>query len=84
MPPPDSRRALSAVMILAACTLAGCSHYKVTDPNSGKAYYTTDVDRERSGTVSFKSAADGSRVTLTSSEVKKISKKEYKAGLKSE
>ena len=62
---------------------AGCSHYyRVTDPSSGKAYYTTEVDNAgRAGAVKFKDSKSGSMVTLQSSEVKEISDDEYKAGL---
>jgi hypothetical protein len=67
---------------------AGCSdshHYRVTDPASGKAYYTTKIDDAgRAGAVKIKDDKTGSTVTLQSSEVKEISADEYEAGLKAE
>lgn len=63
-------------VIAPACS----SHYKVTDPNSGTTYYTKDVDRDRKGgAVHFKDAKTDAEVTLQSSQVEKISKKDYKA-----
>ncbi len=64
---------------------AGCaSYYKVTDPASGKAYYTTKVNEAgQAGAVKFEDEKTGSTVTLQSSEVKEISSDEFKAGLSS-
>jgi len=70
-------------MVLAFLT-AGCSsYYRVTDPGSGKTYYTNEVeDAGRAGAVKFKDAKSGSKVTLQSSDVKEISEEEFDAGLK--
>jgi uncharacterized protein YceK len=63
-------------------TAAGCtSYYRVTDPSSGKAYYTTKVDDVRGGAVKIKDGKTGSTVTLQSSEVKEISEDEYNTGM---
>jgi hypothetical protein len=66
--------------------VAGCSsHYRVTDPASGKTYYTTKInDAGRAGAVKIKDDRTGSTVTLQSSEVKEISAEEYEAGLKAQ
>jgi len=63
---------------------AGCSsHYQVTDPASGKAYYATKIDDAgRAGAVKIKDERTGSTVTLQSLDVKEISADEYEAGLK--
>lgn len=64
------------MMIAAGCT----SYYRVTDPASGKEYYTTKVGGTgRSGAVKIKDDKSGSSVTLQSSEVREISEDEYKA-----
>jgi hypothetical protein len=69
---------LSLAMAAAGCT----SYYRVTDPASGKNYYTTKVSEAgRAGAVKIKDEKTGSTVTLQSSEVKEISEDEYKAGL---
>ena len=67
-------------------TVAACSsHYRVTDPASGKTYYTTKINEAgRGGAVKIKDDRTGSMVTLQSSEVKEISADEYEAGLKGE
>jgi expansin (peptidoglycan-binding protein) len=62
--------------------LSGClfgSYYEVRDPSSSTTYYTTDIDRAgTSGAVKFKDAKTGTAVTLQNSEVKEISKDEFK------
>jgi hypothetical protein len=70
--------ALSALALLAGCA----SYYRVSDPGSGRQYYTTKIEKSRDGNVSFKDAKSGSEVTLQSSEVKEISKSDYDAGVK--
>jgi hypothetical protein len=62
--------------------LAGCaSYYKVTDPATGKEYFTEEYDRARGGHIVFQDARTGSEVTLQSSEVQEISKDTYKANV---
>jgi uncharacterized protein YceK len=62
--------------------VVGCaSYYKVTDPQSGNAYYTEKIENVMGGAVKVKDARTGSIVTLQNSEVKEISEKDYKAGL---
>jgi hypothetical protein len=65
------------VLLAAGCT----TYYKVTDPQSGRVYYTDKIDSDRSGVVKLKDARSKSTVTLQSSEVKEISSSEYKEGL---
>ena len=69
---------LTAALLLTGCT----NYYKVTDPASGRTYYTTEVERERrSTTIQFKDAKSGSEVTLPASEIKEISKEAYKSAV---
>jgi hypothetical protein len=77
---------LTAALMLGGLTMlvAGCSdnYYRVTDPTSGKEYYTTKVgDAGKGGAVKMKDEKTGSMVTLQSSDVKQISENEYEAGL---
>ena len=68
-------------VVLLTLSLAACAHYyKVTDPASGKVFYTQDVDRKGSA-VEFKDAQTGSAVTLQNSEVTKIDKQAYETGV---
>jgi hypothetical protein len=66
---------------LAFITLAGCTkYYRVTDPGSGKSYYTTKVSEAgNTGAVKIKDAKTGGTITLQSSEVHEISEQEFKA-----
>ena len=77
---------LLTTVILGGLTMmiAGCTnYYRVTDPSSGKSYYTTKVgDAGRAGAVKIKDQKTGSTVTLQSSEVKEISAEEYEAAIK--
>jgi len=80
------KRFTSNAWLVAVCgsvlLVAGCAtYYKVTDPQSGKEYYTEEVKSEKGGSVKLRDARTNSDITLQSSEVKEISKDEYKAGL---
>ena len=75
---------INRVVVIIACILslvvAGCgTYYKITDPASSKIYYTDDIKRTKGGTIEFKDANTGSTVTLQSSEVLEIKKKEFNA-----
>jgi hypothetical protein len=76
-------RLATPLCLLAALAAGGCTtYYRVTDPASSRQYYTTDVDKNRDGSIEFDDAMTGSEVTLQSSEIKTISKDEYKAAVK--
>jgi len=62
--------------------IAGCGgYYMVKDPSTGNIYYTDSIDKEKSGAIKFKDAKTDTSVTIQNSEVKKMSKKEYKSAL---
>ena len=68
---------LAFVISLTAC------HYRVTDPASGRVYYTDNIKRyDQSGSIRFKDKLTGQRVTLSSSEYEQLSDKEFKLQLK--
>jgi hypothetical protein len=68
--------ALAALSLgLAAC---GGTYYLVKDPESGREYYTTKVDRSSHGTT-FKDGKSLSTVTLQNCEVTEITKDQYRA-----
>lgn len=67
--------------------LAGCGggYYQVNDPAGDRKYYTSDIDQKtKTGALTFKDEKSGNMVTLQSSEVKEISKDEFKAAVKPE
>ena len=53
------------------------TYYRVTDPSSGKVFYTDQIARNNQN-IRFRDAKSGSDVTLTTSEVKEISSDEFK------
>lgn len=79
---------LAAVLCIA---LAGCSvphvmglgsYYQVTDPASGKVYFTRQIEQEDRGVVEFLDDSSDNWVSLAASEVKTVTQAEYEAGLK--
>jgi len=73
---------LGAAALATAALTAGCAtYYRVTDPGTGRAYYTEKVER-KNGTIMFKDAKTGAEVTMTSSVVLEVSKDEYEKGMK--
>jgi hypothetical protein len=66
-----------------AGSLAGCggNYYRVNDPAGTKEYYTSDIEKTKAGAITFKDEKSGSVVTLQSSEIKEISKDEFKAAV---
>ena len=70
--------------------LAGCSvphvmgmgsYYQVSDPASGKVYFTQQIKREDRGVVEFLDASSDAWVRLPVGQVKTITEAEYRAGL---
>lgn len=65
-----------ALAVLALCL--GCARrYRVTDPGTGRVYYTRDVDKRDSGAAEFTDAKTNAQVTLQSSVVERITKEEF-------
>jgi hypothetical protein len=69
--------------VVCLSVLAGCGGYwQVVDPTTKNVYYTEEVKESKSsGAVKFLDAKTGSEVTLQNSEVKEISKDEFKAAV---
>jgi hypothetical protein len=68
--------------VLGLFVLAGCGGFwMITDPTSKTVYYTEEVKESKAGTVKFIDSKTGSEVTLQSSEVKEITKDEFKAAV---
>jgi len=71
------RWCLAGVM---AFTLCGCAtYYKVTDPGSGRTYYTDSIDHKGNGVIKFKDENTKQIVTLSASEVMEVTKDQFKA-----
>ncbi|MGB7157549.1 MAG: hypothetical protein WBD40_05755 [Tepidisphaeraceae bacterium] len=71
-----------AILTLGALLLVGgcANYYKVTDPTTGKVYYTDDYRERSSGSATLKDGTSGNMVSLQNSEVEKISKEQYDRG----
>ena len=68
--------------VLGLFVLAGCGGYwMVTDPTTKKVYYTEKLKGSKGGAVKFKDAKTGNEVSLQNTEVKEVSKDEFKAGV---
>ena len=62
--------------------IVGCGgYYMVKDPTGGNVYCTTKIKDNPGGTVKFEDDKTVASVKLKNSEVKKISKKEFKSAL---
>ena len=73
-------RTMTAVCLL-ALSAAGCTkYYKVTDPTTGKTYFTTDLKRSSTGGVVLKDGRTGNTVNIQNSESNEITKEEFDAG----
>jgi hypothetical protein len=75
-----NRLVIASVMLSGVLATACATYYKVTEPQSGRVYYTQEVNHERGGGASFTDAGSGAQVTIQNSEVKEISKDEFDAG----
>ncbi len=65
-----------------AVALCGCaSYYKITDPGSGRAYYTDHIDNKGNGVIRFKDENTKQQVTLNASEVMEITEDQFKANI---
>lgn len=73
---------LTCLAFVAAIALSGCaSYYKVTDPVSGRIYYTEDIDTQANGAIRFKDEVSKTKVTLPVSEVMEITEDQYNANI---
>lgn len=68
------------LLVVGGLLLTGCSYYQVSDPTTGRTYYTSDIDRKMGGALAFKDARTGEKVTLQNHEVARIDRDQYDAG----
>ena len=70
------------LVIFGLLFLVACGGYwMVTDPTTQKVYYTETLTESRSGGLRFIDAKTGNEVTLQNTEVKEITKEEFKAAV---
>jgi uncharacterized protein YceK len=71
------------VLIISVALLSGCtSYYKVKDTSTNSIYYTTQIDRQSSGSIRFVDENSESVVTLQNSAVTEVHEEEFKANTK--
>jgi hypothetical protein len=74
-------RARLMTMFLASVVGSGCtSYYKVTDPTTGKSYYTTELKQKGNGSATLKDGRTGNTVNIQNSEISEVSKEEFDSG----
>jgi hypothetical protein len=79
---PSVRKTLPVGALLLTLIASGCSYYKVTDPTSGRSYYTRRVERNTTTLmVNIKDARTGQAKTLATTQIEKISKEEFDAAV---
>jgi hypothetical protein len=69
------------LLTLIALSVGCTSYYQITDQTSKRVYYTTDYDRMESGAIHFQDAKTRATVTLQSSEIVEVPRKEYETGV---
>jgi hypothetical protein len=62
------------------CATGCTNYYKVTDPSTGKVYYTTNLDQRGNGAATLTDARTGETVNIQNSEISKINEKQFEAG----
>ena len=75
------RRTILLSCVAGMLLLSGCAtYYRVTDPGTGKEYYTMQVARDGSA-VRFKDAVTSEEVTIQNSRVATITQAQYEQGI---
>jgi hypothetical protein len=68
--------------VLCLFVLVGCGGYlMVVDPTTKNVYYTEEVKESKGGAIKFTDAKTGNEVTIQNSEIKEVTKDEFKAGV---
>jgi hypothetical protein len=74
-----SKTIVATAACAAAMWVGGCgpTYYKVTDPTTGREYYTTELKKHEHGSATIKDARTGAEVSLQNTEIKQVTKEEY-------
>jgi len=68
-----------ALLSLFIFTISGCSYYKITDTATGNIYHTDSIKRHSSGAIELTDVSTNKTVTITNSEIQKISSDKFNA-----
>lgn len=66
--------------LMLLCVTGCTNYYKVTDPTTGREYYTTELTQGNHGSATLRDGRTGNKVTLQNSEIAKVTKEQYEAG----
>lgn len=78
------RHCLAGVVVAVSLLSVGCTkYYQVTDPTTGRQYYTTEI-KTRDGATVLVDKKTGKKVTIQNSEVMDITQSQYKQAIKGE
>lgn len=69
-------RMFAVVAVAVFCVACAQNYYKVTDPGSGKVFYTEEIKRNGAA-VEFQDAQTNSVVTLQNSEIAPVTEAAY-------
>ena len=75
---------LVLILLLALFTISCGRYYRVRDPHGNRVFYTRSIENKKSGSVRFEDANTGTQITLTQSEVQKITKEEFQKNVNPE
>ena len=68
---------LAAALGLALAAIGCTSYYVITEPKTGKVYYTTEWEMARGVTTRFVDAKSGAIATIQESEIRQVDEKEF-------
>ncbi len=72
------RSVLGVCLVWVLASACASTYYKVTDPATGKAYYTPKVHKDKkSGAVSFVDVGSGVSLSVAHAQVKAIKRQEF-------
>jgi hypothetical protein len=77
-----TRRALVPVLFCSCILFSGCAthYYRVSDPVTGRTYYTDDLKKIEGDGIELKDARTGETVIIQNSEVREINQYEFDSG----
>lgn len=74
------RTVLTTILVAGAMVLlSGCAsnYYRITDPQTDRIYYAEDFKASSAGSVTFRDARTGRRITVQNSEVEDLTEDQF-------
>ena len=70
----------AAMLLLLMAAACEATYYKVTDPATGREYYTVDY-AHKGAVIEFKDAKTGAKTTVQNPQVLEINEQTFEAGV---